>query len=77
MEGQFGEDFSDVVVHHDHSATMLNVKSYTVGDDIFFAPGQYNPNTEAGRKLLVHELGHVVQQREAAAQALAEGSYGE
>ena len=69
MEGLFADDFSDVLIHHDHSATMLNAKAYTIGSDIFFAPGQYNPYTAVGRKLLVHELTHVIQQREEAALA--------
>ena len=59
-----GADFSDVRVHHDHSATMLNARSFTHGSDIYVAPGHYEPHTGAGQQLLTHELTHVVQQRQ-------------
>jgi F0F1-type ATP synthase assembly protein I len=66
MEPRFQHDFSGVRVHTDsdasESARALNARAYTVGDDIVFAPGQYAPETQAGRKLLAHELAHVVQQ---------------
>lgn len=62
-----GDDFSDVLVHHDHSATMLNARSYTLGSHIYFAPGQYSPYTQSGQRLIAHELTHVIQQRAAAA----------
>jgi hypothetical protein len=63
METAFGKDFSDVRVHQGPQATMLGAQAYTSGNDIHFAPGQYNPNSGAGRELLGHELAHVVQQR--------------
>jgi hypothetical protein len=66
MEPRFQHDFSGVRVHTDsnasESARALNARAYTVGDDIVFAPGQYAPETQGGRKLLAHELAHVVQQ---------------
>jgi hypothetical protein len=66
METRFGEDFSQVQVHSDaqaqSSAAAVNAHAYTVGRDVVFAAGQYAPETVAGRKLLAHELTHVVQQ---------------
>ena len=61
-----GYDFSRVRVHADAkaaaSAQSLNALAYTVGKAIVFGPGQYRPNTDAGARLLAHELTHVVQQ---------------
>jgi len=66
MESRFGRDFSSVRVHHDaraaRSAAAVNALAYTVGQDIVFAQGQYEPATPAGRELLAHELAHTVQQ---------------
>lgn len=63
METAFGADFSDVRVHIGHEATALGAIAYTWGTNIHFAPGQYNPHSIQGQKLLGHELWHVVQQR--------------
>jgi hypothetical protein len=66
LEPWFGRDFSRVRVHTDASAAtsakMLNATAYTVGRHIVFATGLYAPDEVDGRKLLVHELTHVVQQ---------------
>lgn len=66
MEPQFGHDFSQVRVHTDTRATeaarTLNARAFTIGSDIAFAQGSYQPETSAGRQLLAHELTHVVQQ---------------
>ncbi|OAN36791.1 DUF4157 domain-containing protein [Mycolicibacterium iranicum] len=66
MERRFGRDFAGVRVHSDgragESALALNARGYTVGLHIVFAPGQYAPATAAGRRLVAHELAHVVQQ---------------
>lgn len=66
MEAKFRSDFSHVRVHTDatasQSALMLNARAYTVGTDIVFGAGEYEPHTADGRKLLAHELSHVVQQ---------------
>ena len=66
MESKFEADFSDVRVHTDSkaadSAKALNARAYTFGGDITFAAGEYSPETTQGRKLLVHELTHVIQQ---------------
>jgi len=63
FEAQMGEDLSSVRVHQGHGATLRGAQAYAAGDDIFFAPGQYDPHSQAGRELLGHELTHVVQQR--------------
>jgi hypothetical protein len=66
MEPRFGHDFGRVQVHTDaraaDSARAVHALAYTVGRDIVFAAGQYSPRTEAGRRLITHELHHVVQQ---------------
>jgi hypothetical protein len=66
LEPRFGRDFSHVRVHHDAraaaSADAVSALAYTVGRDIVFGPGQYQPSTRRGRALLGHELTHVVQQ---------------
>jgi hypothetical protein len=70
METKFGRDFKPVGIHTDAQAAALcariNARAFTVGNDIFFAPGEYAPNTEAGRNLLAHELTHVAQQSRSA-----------
>lgn len=66
MESRFGQDFSEVRVHTDaraaQSATAVDALAYTVGPEVVFAGGQYSPGTTASRRLLAHELTHVVQQ---------------
>jgi hypothetical protein len=66
FESRFGYSFADVRVHSDQpagkSARDLKARAYTIGRDIAFAPGEYRPESTAGRGLLAHELAHVVQQ---------------
>jgi hypothetical protein len=66
MEPRFGHDFSGVRVHTDaraaESARSVNALAYTVGRNVVFGTGQYAPGTGEGRRLLAHELTHVVQQ---------------
>lgn len=63
---RFGADFSNVRVHTDaagHAAARrFGALAFTVGNDIAFAPGQYDPHGASGQRLLAHELTHVVQQ---------------
>lgn len=70
MESRFGHDFSGVRVHSDEraaeSARSVNALAYTVGRDVVFGAGQYDTGTAAGKRLLAHELTHVVQQSRAA-----------
>ena len=67
FESRFGYDFSHVRIHNDPEAAKLaralNAEAFTYGRDIYFGEGRYNPNTLAGKRLLAHELTHVVQQR--------------
>jgi hypothetical protein len=60
-------DLSDVRVHTDSTANELNhavsARAFATGTDVYFAKGQYQPNTSDGDKLIAHELAHVVQQR--------------
>ena len=66
MESRFGYDFSTVRIHSDLSAARtakaLNALAYTTGNDVTFGEGQYSPNTVKGRRLLAHELTHIIQQ---------------
>jgi len=68
FESRFGYDFSNVKIHHDAEsarlARQLNAEAFTYGRDIYFGAGRYNPNTFSGKRLLAHELTHVVQQGE-------------
>ncbi len=59
-------DFAEVRVHDDASARDLHADAYALGNHVVFAPGRYAPDTRPGMRLLVHELAHVVQQRQAA-----------
>ena len=65
MEGRFGYDFSAVRIHADaraaESAKSIDAFAYAVGNDIAFGEGQYAPQSEAGQRLLAHELTHVAQ----------------
>ncbi len=67
MEPRFGHDFSRVRVHTDakaaEAARAVNALAYTVGRDVVFGAGQYRPGTGEGRRLVAHELTHVVQQK--------------
>ncbi|MGL5064754.1 MAG: DUF4157 domain-containing protein [Microcoleus sp.] len=67
MESRFGHDFSQVRMHTDtkaaESAQVLNAKAYTLGKSVVFGSRQYVPNTQISKRLLAHELTHVVQQK--------------
>ena len=69
MERRFGHDFGNVRVHLDaraaDSARFVNALAYTVGSDIVFRAGAFAPDESSGRRLLAHELTHVVQQSDA------------
>lgn len=66
MEQRFGHDFSRVRVHSggeaEKSARDVNANAYTVGNNIVFGAIRYSPGTHEGRRLIAHELTHVVQQ---------------
>jgi hypothetical protein len=67
LEPRFGHDFSRVRVHPDglaaRSAVLLGARAFTAGENVVLAGGQYAPHTPDGRRLLAHELAHVVQGR--------------
>lgn len=77
MSARFNHDFNAVRVHTDREAADLcaqtNARAFTVGSDIFFAPGEFSPETDAGMELLAHELTHVVQQGEGMTRAIMRG----
>ena len=66
FEPRFGFDFSQVRVHTGAQATNaareLNAQALTIGQDIYFGEGRYQPNTKQGQQLLAHELTHTIQQ---------------
>jgi hypothetical protein len=66
FEPRFGHDFSRVRVHADaraaDTARAVQAQAYTIGGDIVFGPGRYAPESDAGKRLLAHELVHTIQQ---------------
>ena len=66
FEPRFAHDFSGVRVHTDDQASerarAIQARAYTLGRDIVFAAGEYAPSTFEGKRVLAHELAHVVQQ---------------
>ena len=65
MESGYGQSFDGVRVHHDGAAAGLadsiSARAFTLGNDVFFGAGQYQPHTPDGRRLIAHEFAHVVQ----------------
>ena len=70
MEPRFGHDLGGVRIHTDskaaESARAVNALAYTVGRNVVFGAGQYLPTTDFGKRLIAHELTHVVQQGQTA-----------
>jgi hypothetical protein len=64
MEAALGADFTGVRVHVGPQAERLGAIAFTMGNEIYFSPGRFQPDTMPGRRLLGHELAHVVQQRQ-------------
>jgi hypothetical protein len=64
MEAALGADFSGVRVHVGTQAARIGALAFTTGNDIYFSPGRYQPETRQGQQLLGHELAHVIQQRQ-------------
>jgi|GEM_PF-2459112 len=73
FETRFGWDFSGIRIHADEraaaSAASVQARAFAVGRDVVFGAGRYAPRTAAGRRLMAHELTHVVQQGHASAPA--------
>ena len=69
MEPRFGHDLSQVRIHADQSASAqaLDARAYALGRDIVFGRDRYAPHSAEGRRLLAHELTHVVQQSDSGA----------
>jgi hypothetical protein len=67
MESRFNSDFSNVNIHTDEKAVQMNkeigAQAFTVGQNIYFNKGKFNPESHSGKKLLAHELTHTVQQK--------------
>jgi hypothetical protein len=74
FESRFGHDFGRVRIHADtgadDSAQALDAQAYTKGNHIVFGRDRYAPDSVAGRRLLAHELAHVVQQHHAAGEGV-------
>lgn len=66
MESRFGHSFANVRLSDDDKAhrmaEKLNARAFTIGNTIHFGKGEYNPTSREGKRLLAHELTHVVQQ---------------
>jgi hypothetical protein len=84
MGTAFGQDFSHVRLHTDATASRLssdlNARAFTIGKDVAFGAGEYQPGTPIGDALIAHELAHVVQQggtiASGAVMQKGEGAYG-
>ena len=66
FEGSLGADLSSVRVHtggaSEHAAQAVSAKAYTMGQDVHFGAGHYDPHSDTGQHLLAHEVAHTVQQ---------------
>ncbi len=66
-EQRVGADLGDVRVHEGTApgrwARLLGARAFTIGSDVVLGPGEYAPGTDAGRRLMAHELSHVVAAR--------------
>jgi hypothetical protein len=78
FEPRFGRDFSDVRIHHGAQAASaaagVQARAFTVGRNVVFGAGEHNPASERGKRLLAHELTHVVQQSDGAGSRDAGGT---
>src|SRR5262249_37380167 len=68
MEARIGSDFADVRIHRDtpaqRASELLHANAFALGQQVYFGSGSYVPESPGGRRLLAHELAHVVQQRQ-------------
>ncbi len=78
FEPRFGHDFSQVRLHTGpeaaSTAKSINAHAFTKGQNIYFGTGQFQPETQPGRKLLAHELTHTIQQGNTSPSASLEGA---
>jgi len=67
MESRFGQDFAQVRIHTGPSAgasaQAVQAQAWTLGNNVVFAPGKYDPASREGKRLLAHELTHTIQQQ--------------
>jgi hypothetical protein len=77
MEQAIGADLGDVRIHNDGaasaSAQAVQAHAYTVGNEVVFGSGNYQPDSPVGQRMLAHELTHVVQQRSGPVEGTATG----
>jgi hypothetical protein len=80
FEPRFGRDFSAVRIHADAQAATaaadIGARAFTLGRDIAFARDEYRPATDAGRRLIAHELAHTLQQNSTSPPVIRRASYG-
>lgn len=66
FESSLGADLSTVRVHtggaSEQAAQAVGAKAYTMGQDVHFGAGHYDPHSDAGQHLIAHEVAHTVQQ---------------
>ena len=75
MEAALGADFAAVRVHVGPQAARIGALAFTAGNDLYFAPGQYQPENIRGQQLIGHELAHVIQQRQGRVRAPGDGLF--
>ena len=73
METELNKDLSRVRVHEGHEATHFNADAVTTGNDIFFAPGKFQPHTNGGRELLNREIENIAERQAGKVKPLARG----
>jgi hypothetical protein len=73
LEASLNKDLSRVRVHEGHEATHFNADAVTTGNDIFFAPGKFQQNTDSGRELLNREIESIAQHQAGKVKPLARG----
>lgn len=80
FEPRFGYSFSGVRIHTDAfaagAARDLGAEAFTIGQDVFFGAGRYQPLSANGKRLIAHELAHVVQQAPLISKKIQFWSYG-
>lgn len=80
FEAGFGRSFDDVRIHTDEpaarSALSLQADAFTVGPDIYFGAGKFDPESTDGRRLIAHELTHTVQQQGTAQSVMRQAAPG-
>lgn len=67
LEAKLGQSFHDVRIHKDGEADAIarsvSARAFATGTDIYFADGEFKPDSPDGKELIAHEAAHVVQQR--------------